>query len=119
MAGGRMYPSFFRKSAVSALALAAAFSVPVIAQEITARMDGQVVGPNGQAISGASVQIVHTPSGTTKNISTGAGGDFLASGLRVGGPYRVTIRAAGYQTVVVSDINLDLDRVFDHLGLYF
>lgn len=108
-----MFPSFFGRSTVSALALSAALSVPVIAQEITAKIDGQVAGPGGQPIANARVQIVHTPSGTTRVTSTSASGSFLASGLRVGGPYTITISAGNYQTVVVNDVYLDLDQAFE------
>ncbi|TNE36434.1 MAG: TonB-dependent receptor [Alphaproteobacteria bacterium] len=108
-----MFPSFLSRSAVSAIALSAALTVPVIAQEITARMGGSVAGPDGQAISGATVRVVHTPSGTSKTITTDVNGGFNASGLRVGGPYTISVSAAGYQSLVVSDVYLDLDRPFD------
>lgn len=108
-----MFPSFFNRTAVSAIALTAALNVPVIAQEITARMDGSVVGPGGAAISGATVRITHTGSGTTKTTSTDGAGGFNASGLRVGGPYTVTVSAAGHQSLTISDVFLDLDRPFN------
>ncbi|TNE57150.1 MAG: TonB-dependent receptor [Alphaproteobacteria bacterium] len=108
-----MFPSFLSRTAVSALALSAALTVPVIAQEITARMGGSVAGPDGQAISGATVRVVHTPSGTSKTVTSNAAGGFSLSGLRVGGPYTVSVSAAGYQSLVVSDVYLDLDRPFD------
>ena len=75
-----------------------------IAQETTSQLSGYVVGADGQPIAGARVTIVHVPSGTTESTTTGASGQFSATGLRVGGPYRVTAQAEGMQEAGVEDL---------------
>jgi len=85
-----------------AIALAAA---PVAqAQETAAQLSGYVVGADGQPVVGAQITIVHLPTGTTATATTTASGQFMATGLRVGGPYRVTAKAAGMQDAAVEDL---------------
>jgi len=79
-----------------------------VAQETASQLSGIVVGEDGQPIAGAHVGIVHLPSGTSSNATTGAGGRFSTTGLRVGGPYRITARAEGMQDAVVEDLYTQL-----------
>jgi hypothetical protein len=89
-----------------AIALAA---VPVAsAQETTSQLTGYVVDAEGKPIEGAQVSIVHLPSGTTANVTTNASGQFSATGLRVGGPYRVAAKAEGMQDAAVEDLYTQL-----------
>jgi hypothetical protein len=71
-----------------AIALAAA---PAFAQNTTSALGGRIVGSDSQPVVGAQVTIVHAPSGTVSNAITGADGRYSARGLRVGGPYTITI----------------------------
>ena len=75
-----------------AIALAAA---PAFAQNTTAAVAGRITGADEQPVVGAQVTIVHTPSGTSSNASTDADGRYSARGLRVGGPYTITIMKDG------------------------
>lgn len=95
-------------AALSALALAV--SVPAFAQETTAAVRGRVVGEDGAPISGAAVTIVHTPSGARAVTASNSDGVFDARGLRVGGPYTVTIAAQGFETRSVGGVNLGLGQ---------
>ncbi len=92
-----------------AVALGAGFAVVLAApmaqaQETTSQLSGFVVGDDGQPVAGAKVTIVHVPSGTTSTATTNASGQFSATGLRVGGPYRVTAQAEGMQEAAVEDL---------------
>ena len=51
---------------------------------------------------------MHVPSGTTANATTNSSGQFSATGLRVGGPYRVTAQAEGMQEASVEDLYTEL-----------
>jgi hypothetical protein len=82
------------------------------AQVTTSSIRGQVFDTTGQAVSGATVTILHTPSGTRSSAFTNANGVFSARNLRVGGPYTVTVVGSGYQTKAITDINVNLDETF-------
>lgn len=75
-----------------AIALAAA---PAFAQNTSASLAGRISAADSQAVSGADVSIVHVPSGTVSHASTDAEGRYTARGLRVGGPYTITITKDG------------------------
>ncbi len=78
------------------------------AQETASQLSGYVVDADGKPIAGATVTIVHVPSGTTANVTTNSSGQFSATGLRVGGPYRVTAKAEGMQETSVEDLYTEL-----------
>ena len=85
--------------------LVATLAAPAaLAQETAAQLNGFVVDADGQPIAGADVTIVHLPSGTSASTATSATGQFSATGLRVGGPYRVTAQASGMQEATIEDL---------------
>jgi len=83
--------------ALAALAVPA-FVLPaaVQAQETTSAIRGAVVNEQSKPIAGATVTIIHTPSGTRMVQTSGANGEFNATGLRLGGPYSITVQAPGF-----------------------
>lgn len=85
-------------------ALVCAMSTAVYAQETTAAMRGNITGDGDAPVVGASVTITHVPSGTRSITTTNAEGVFDARGLRVGGPYTVTVAAPGATPKTVSDV---------------
>ncbi|MGA0104462.1 MAG: carboxypeptidase regulatory-like domain-containing protein, partial [Steroidobacteraceae bacterium] len=80
------------------------------AQETSTQISGSVSDASGNAVAGARVTILHLPSGTTSSASTSASGQFSASGLRVGGPYTVTVNAEGFQGAAVENLYTELGR---------
>lgn len=68
-----------------------------------------------EAVIGATVQVVHEPSGTRYAAVTNADGLFTIQGMRIGGPYSVTISYIGYKTKVYKDITLQLGETY-HLN---
>ncbi len=97
----------FRRAARFAAAFALV-ATTAFAQETTSQLSGFVVDADGQPVAGATVTIVHLPTGTTASTVTGAGGQFSATGLRVGGPFRVTAQAEGMQDTGVDDLYTQL-----------
>lgn len=87
----------FRKLAygASAAAIMMSASTAVFAQETTGGIRGVVTDASGYPVSGATVTITHVPSGTRSVSLTGADGVYNARGLRVGGPYEVSVAANG------------------------
>jgi hypothetical protein len=92
---------------VALTALACAMSTAVYAQETTSAVRGTISDEAGP-VADATVTIVHTPSGTRSVTRSGAEGVFDSRGLRVGGPYTVTVTKAGQPTKTLSDIFLTL-----------
>jgi len=94
----------------------AAFIAPVAAyaQDTTSSVAGQVTDLNGKPVGNARVTVVHTPSGTRTTATTDSKGNYNLRGLRVGGPYTVTVNAAGYGTESVEGLSLTIG---DTLGV--
>jgi hypothetical protein len=90
----RHYSDLFIPHAL-AVAVAIVCAAPAFAQNTTAVVAGQVVGADGKPVAGAAVTIVHRDSGTTARATTDAQGRYVARGLRVGGPYTVTVAKDG------------------------
>jgi hypothetical protein len=68
----------------------------VAAQGVTTGvMTGVVTDTQKQPVSGAEVIAIHLPSGTSYEGVTRADGRFSIPGMRVGGPYTVTVAHAG------------------------
>ena len=102
----------FRVSRLAgALAVILATSSPAFAQQTSAALGGVVTTEEGQPISGAEVIIVHTPSGTTSRAQTGPDGRYNARGLRVGGPYTVTVTREGFQGEAQENVYLLLGEL--------
>ena len=79
---------------VSLAVIALASATAVHAQETTGGIRGQVYDSSGGPAIGASVTVVHVPSGTSSTTVTDANGGYVARNLRVGGPYVVTVNSA-------------------------
>jgi hypothetical protein len=101
---------FLSGAALTALSLAATSGV-AFAQSTSGSIRGAVTSDTGEAIANAQVTITHAPSGTTSTVATNEGGAFFAPGLRVGGPYTVSIEADGYDAGEVVEVFLDAGEV--------
>jgi len=86
------------------------FAPEVRAQETTAQLGGNVVDADGNPVAGATVTVLHVPSGTSRSAVTNASGQFVLTGLRVGGPYSVTASSAGFQGSAVENVYAELGR---------
>jgi hypothetical protein len=79
----------------------------------TSAMGGLVVDQNGNPLPGANIIAVHVPSGTQYGTSSRENGRFNIMGLRVGGPYKVTVSFVGYESQVRDNIYLNLGLTTD------
>lgn len=109
--GKAMQIRYFLAAGVAALSIGTLTATPAMAQETTSSVRGTVEGPSGP-VSGATVTVVHEPSGTTSTSTTGADGTFSANGLRIGGPYTVTVDADGFEQAQVTDLSLTGGQAF-------
>lgn len=92
------------------LAIAALFAASgALAQNTSSSLSGHVTDAAGRPLAGATVQIVHVPSGTTRVVTTDANGGYNAQGLRVGGPFTVVVLENGEKEA-------ERDNVYTQLG---
>jgi hypothetical protein len=82
------------------------------AQETTSQIEGTVVTDSKAGLSGATVVALHTPTGTKYTTTTRKDGRFNIPGLRVGGPYTLTITYVGFKEEKQENIYLVLGQDF-------
>ena len=99
------------KKSLLTLVMALVSCVMVMAQVTTSSLAGIVTDAEGEVI-GATVQAVHTPSGTHYGVITNEKGAFAIRGMRVGGPYEITVSYIGATTQKFTDVNLALGETF-------
>lgn len=76
----------------------------------TSAVSGFVSDSAGNPVSGATVTVTHEPTGTAAVTVTRVNGQYNLSGLRVGGPYTITVSESGYQSARQQEIQLSLDQ---------
>lgn len=74
----------------------------------TSSMTGQVLDNTGETLPGANVVATHMPSGTRYGAVTNIQGRYTIPGMRIGGPYTVSVSFIGFETQIVENINLSL-----------
>lgn len=74
----------------------------------TSSMTGRVVDNKGETLPGANVVATHMPSGTRYGAVTNIEGRYTIPGMRVGGPYNVSVSFIGYESQTVEGIFLSL-----------
>lgn len=101
-----------KRSALSmAILLGLAAAMPVAAQNTSAAVSGRIVDEAGAPVANATVEIVHAPTGARKSVTTDADGRYVSRGLRVGGPYSVSVNKSGLEAAKKEDVYLVLAEV--------
>jgi hypothetical protein len=77
-------------------------------QVTSSAMSGAVKSATGEFLPGATVEVVHKPTGTKYYSTTDGKGGYAVQGLRPGGPYTVKVTYVGYQTTEITEINAPL-----------
>ncbi|WP_421800478.1 carboxypeptidase regulatory-like domain-containing protein [Haliscomenobacter sp.] len=78
------------------------------AQVTTSAMAGIITDSKGEALIGANVVAVHVPSGTSYGTATDLDGSYRMPGMRVGGPYKITVTYTGFADQVKENIYISL-----------
>jgi len=91
--------------------VAALAAAPVFAQSTSAGVGGVVTTTSGSPVAGAEVTITHAESGTVSRATTDGAGRYTARGLRVGGPYTITVTKPGEGTKTEDGVYLTLNQV--------
>src|ERR1700761_8690179 len=84
------------------------FSVAGHAQETSGKFTGKVLDASGQPLPGATVTAVHQPSGTRYATASGSDGRYHLNGLRIGGPYVITVSMVGMNPQQKGDLQATL-----------
>ncbi len=74
----------------------------------TAAVNGIVTDLDGVPLADANIVALHEPSGTRYSAVSRSGGAYNLPNLRVGGPYRVTATAIGFEPRAEQDLTLNL-----------
>lgn len=96
------------KSVLAVALLVFATSMAFAQGVSTSSMTGRVVDSKGETLPGANVVATHMPSGTRYGAVTNIEGRYTIPGMRVGGPYNVTVSFIGYESQTVEGIFLSL-----------
>jgi len=74
----------------------------------TGAISGKVVDQEGGALPGATVEAVHTPTGTRYTAVTSPNGSFRMLNVRVGGPYTATAQLDGFRPQTAEEVFVGL-----------
>jgi outer membrane receptor protein involved in Fe transport len=109
-------PPGLRALALIALVALLSPASPAQAQGVTTgTITGVVVDGQKQPVPGASVMAIHEPSGSRYEVVTRADGRFSMPGMRVGGPYTITVFHTGAETLAFEPSVQE--NVFVNLGV--
>jgi hypothetical protein len=98
-----------RGAVLGALLVLAPAALP--AQGVTtAALQGIVTEQGGAALELATVLAEHQPSGTQYRAVVRTGGAYSIPNMRVGGPYRVSVSAIGFQPLAEENVFLSLGQ---------
>lgn len=100
------------KKSLLVLVMVVVATAMAMAQVTTSALSGKVIDDQGEVV-GATIQAVHTPSGTQYGTISNANGTYSIPGMRVGGPYVVKVSYVGYGTQVFEDLYLALGEVLN------
>ncbi|MEZ4987490.1 MAG: carboxypeptidase regulatory-like domain-containing protein [Saprospiraceae bacterium] len=99
--------------ALAVVTMLLVLQVSVYAQGVTtSSMQGRITDEAGEALIGANVLAVHVPSGTVFGTATDLDGYYRIPGMRVGGPYRITVSYTGYADVLSEGLSLRLGEAY-------
>lgn len=90
------------------LTVALSLVVAVAMAQVTTSSIRGMVTTDDKPLAGATIVAIHTPSGTRYGTISNNEGHYAISGMRVGGPYDITISFIGYNDVIYKEINLGI-----------
>jgi hypothetical protein len=98
------------RTLVTAIAFTLIGSV-ALAQDTSSSVGGRITDAEGAAVAGASVEILHVPSGTRKTVTTDENGRYTSRGLRVGGPFAISATKDGFDSAKDEGVQLKLGEL--------
>jgi hypothetical protein len=83
------------------------------AQVTTGNVRGVVTDPNGAAVPGAKVTLTKKSTNSSTTTQTTSEGEFQFNNLLPDRDYTITIEAASFKTLSLSDVNVQLNQTTD------
>jgi len=93
-------------------AVVAALAVAGMAQITTTGIRGIVRDPSGAVISNATIKLIDNSTGVERATVSSSDGGFLFPNLQFGS-YKLSVSAAGFQTMVIAAITVESGRTTD------
>lgn len=90
------------------LTLLLIFPFAIKAQVTTGSISGTVKDPKGTDLPGATIEVLHVPSGSVYRGTSGKNGIYNIPSLRIGGPYTVTITFVGFKKEEITEVYVQL-----------
>jgi hypothetical protein len=85
------------------------FVPPISAQKDYAALHGTVTDETGAVIPEATVKVLNASTGISTVRTTDKSGYYIFTQLQVGGPYKVTVTAPGFETFVATGLMLNVN----------
>ena len=82
-------------------------------QVTTGSVRGAITDPNGAAVTNAKITITKRSTRNSHTTQTSGSGQFEFNNLLVGEDYEVTIEAAGFKILTLSDVTVRLNQITD------
>src|SRR5512132_1616143 len=86
-----------------------ALSIVAVYAQGSVTIFGVVSDPSGAAVAGATITVLNTATGASRQTTSGADGGYVLSQLPIGA-YSVTVDAAGFKKSVQDDIRVTVDE---------
>jgi hypothetical protein len=100
-----------RAIGVAVFALACLFNAQ--GQVTTGSVRGVISDPNGAAVTNAKVTITKKSTAISTTTQTSGSGQFDFNNLPLGNDYEVTVEAANFKTLTLSDVKVQLNQITD------
>ena len=84
------------------------FASNTFAQDITARIDGQVTDPAGAVVTNATITLTNTKTGDVRTIQSGDNGSFTLA-LVPPGTYDLSVKAQGFKEYLSKSLELSVN----------
>ena len=78
----------------------------------TATISGFIKDYEGNSLQRATIKVEHIPTGTKSGAYSSTTGKYTILGLKVGGPYKLTVSMVGFEPQEFNDIYLSLNQTF-------
>lgn len=84
------------------------FASNTSAQEVTARIDGQVTDPNGAVVLSATITLTNTKTGEVRTVQSNETGGYTITQIQPGA-YDISVKAQGFKEYVSKGLELSVN----------